>query len=87
MHAGAHEQDLHGSSGHQTHGPDGSDEEGTCDCAGSCTISSSAPMDRHAGEVTELLGFDSIDLLPAAREPHARLRSWLFPLPNAPPCI
>ncbi len=79
------EHDRHDSPGHETHGPDRPDEGGNCDCAGSCTISSGAPLDRHAGVVTELLGFHSIDLLPAVREPHANFRAWLFPLPNAPP--
>jgi hypothetical protein len=72
-------------SDHASHGPDRPDEDGGCDCAGSCTISSSAPQDSHAGIVTPLFGYDAIDLLPAVREPHAHFRPWLFPLPNAPP--
>jgi len=83
--AGALEHGLHGSPGHQSHGQDRPDDRDACDCAGSCTITSGAPLDRYVGVVTALLGLDSIDLLPAVREPRTNLRAWLFPLPNAPP--
>jgi hypothetical protein len=79
-------RERHPSPAHSNHAPDRQDNDGgECDCAGSCTLASSAPMERYAEVVTTLLGVDSVDLLAAAREPRAHLRAWLFPLPNAPP--